>query len=306
MLMDAGAPVQFMFVLLSVLGGWVLFQMAGLLTAMLIWGMGWSELSGLLSGEVTALSVQVLKYIQGVTSFGMFGIAALYAAWAIDPKPAGYLRLTEKPGIRQLLLTSVLAFAVLPMSNLLGHLNTSLELPQALDGMMNAMQKQEARMDELMESFLNVRGTGALLVNLLIIAFIPSIVEELVFRGLIQRILIQWTRSVTSGILISALVFGVLHFQFLSLLPRVVLGIVLGYLFHFTRNLYLPVLMHFLNNAAAVIFYHFYYAGSRGEAMEEIGTPGHALYLGLLSIVLSFGVLMLIRRGEKGGWAEGC
>ena len=90
--------------------------------------------------------------------------------------------------------------------------------------------------------------------NILIIAIMAGIGEELMFRGVIQKILIGWTKDIHLGILYTAIIFSTIHFQFYGFVPRMILGMVLGYLYIWSKSLWVPVIAHAINNALTVTF----------------------------------------------------
>jgi hypothetical protein len=90
--------------------------------------------------------------------------------------------------------------------------------------------------------------------NLLIIAVLPALGEELLFRGYLQQKMCQWIRKPILAIIITAILFSAIHMQFLAFLPRFALGVVLGYLFYWSGSLWLPIIAHFLNNALVITF----------------------------------------------------
>lgn len=89
--------------------------------------------------------------------------------------------------------------------------------------------------------------------NLVIIAILPGIGEELIFRGIIQKQIGLMLRNPIVAIWISAIIFSAIHLQFEGFLPRMVLGIVLGYLYHWTGNLWVPMLAHAFNNGIQIV-----------------------------------------------------
>src|SRR5207344_1198984 len=100
------------------------------------------------------------------------------------------------------------------------------------------------------------KGTSvlSLAINLFIIAFLPALGEELFFRGMMQKLFSQLTKNNHLAIIITSIIFSAIHLQFYGFLPRMVLGIFLGYLLVWSGSLWLPILAHFVNNASAVLF----------------------------------------------------
>jgi len=93
------------------------------------------------------------------------------------------------------------------------------------------------------------------MVNMLMIAIIPAVGEEFLFRGIVQKIFYEWTRRPHLAIFISAILFSTVHMQFFGFIPRMLLGVLFGYFFYWSGNIWLSVLAHFLNNAIAIILH---------------------------------------------------
>jgi sodium transport system permease protein len=88
----------------------------------------------------------------------------------------------------------------------------------------------------------------------LIVALVPAVCEELLFRGALMQGLAR-SDSMPRAVLLSALVFGAFHLSFetaIRFLPTFFLGAVLGYVVWHTRSLFTGMLMHLVNNAAVV------------------------------------------------------
>jgi uncharacterized protein len=117
-------------------------------------------------------------------------------------------------------LVLVLSFAASPFINFIGGLNANMQFPDWLSGVENWMKNAEDKAAEITEAFLKVETVGGLAFNIFMIAFLPAIGEELLFRGVIQRIFTNWTRNYHWGIWISALLFSALHMQFYGFIPE--------------------------------------------------------------------------------------
>jgi membrane protease YdiL (CAAX protease family) len=115
------------------------------------------------------------------------------------------------------------------------------------------MRRKEEDAQQLTEVFLSTSSWPGLLVNLIMIGGLAAIGEELIFRGIFQKILYRFLKSGWLAIWISALVFSAIHLQFYGFLPRFILGLVYGYLFFWSGTILLPVLADFVNNAVPTI-----------------------------------------------------
>ena len=158
----------------------------------------------------------------------------------------------------------LLAIAIMLIANpfvaYLMQWNQILVLPDFLEAVQMWMEASEQKSMQITEAFLVMNSMGDLLINLFLIALIPAIGEELLFRGILQQLFAKWTGKIHLAIFISAFLFSAIHMQFFGFLPRFVLGLVLGYMFFWSKNLWLPILAHFTNNALAIIFTFHYVA----------------------------------------------
>jgi membrane protease YdiL (CAAX protease family) len=161
------------------------------------------------------------------------------------------------------------------------------------------MRQAEDQAARLTESFLKMDTPGQFFFNIFMIGLLPAVGEELVFRGVIQKIFTQWSRNVHVGIWTSAFIFSAMHMQFYGFLPRMVLGGMLGYMLAWSGSLWLPIAGHFVNNAGAVVFMYLFQHGVTEIDPDKVGTgsdyAGAAFSLGLTALLL----VALYRREEK-------
>ncbi|MEE4285067.1 MAG: CPBP family glutamic-type intramembrane protease, partial [Mariniphaga sp.] len=202
-------------------------------------------------------------------------------------------------------LVAILVFISLPLINFIGEWNMCMEFPEFLAGLERWMKNAEENAAELTEAFLNVETTGGLLFNLFMIAFLPAIGEELLFRGVIQRIFTNWTRNHHWGIWISAILFSALHIQFYGFVPRMLLGVLFGYLLVWSGSMWLPIVAHFFNNGFAVVAMYLVDKNVLNPAVEEIGATTGSRYAAILSLALVFLLMFLIKKENRGNELTG-
>ena len=130
------------------------------------------------------------------------------------------------------------------------------------------------------------------------ITILPAICEEFVFRGVLQPLLSKQLRNVHLGIWISAAIFSAIHFQFYGFLPRLLLGVILGYLVFWSGSLWTAVIAHFANNSIAFWMFRYY-----GAAETPEGSVQGQWYF-TLSITLLFGSLIywFYKTGKTAGY----
>jgi membrane protease YdiL (CAAX protease family) len=150
----------------------------------------------------------------------------------------------------------------------------------------------EAQTDEALKGLLQMNNPLELLGNLVIIALLPAIGEELVFRGVLQQQLLRRMKNPWVALLVSACVFSFIHFQFEGFLPRAMLGFILGWLYWKTQNFWVPVAAHFFNNGLQVFGQYLY--GQKVSTIDfeqDIEVPWFAA---LISAFMVFVVARLI------------
>ena len=133
-----------------------------------------------------------------------------------------------------------------------------------------------------------------LAVNLILIAIIPALAEELLFRGCVQQVMKEWFRNVHVAIWVTAFIFSFIHFEFYGFLPRLLLGAMLGYLFYWSGSLWVPIIAHTLNNGLQVLLSYLYDHGM--IAFNINSDEAVPVYLILVSIVMGAGLLYAFKR----------
>ena len=245
-------------------------------------------------------TMKVLKYFQVVQSFGLFIVPPIILGWLYYGKFSEYLYLDKSFKYASVLLVFVMIFFAAPFVNFVGELNANMAFPEWLSGVEQWMKNAEENAEMLTKAFLKVETTGGLLFNIFMIALLPAIGEELLFRGVIQRIFTNWTRSNNWGIWISAILFSALHMQFYGFIPRMLLGVLFGYLLVWSGSMWLPVIAHFLNNAIAVIGYFLIDNKLIKPELEDIGSASGSYYMAAISLGLIVLFMLMIKRQNEG------
>ncbi len=297
---DASPSVKLIFAAIVVIFSWFIFQLIAIFSGVVIFSVGFNNALELTHVSQDPESIAFFKYVQAVTSTGLFIFSSFVIAAFLENRICSFLLLDKIPGSLFFILAGLLIIIILPFTNLLTDINESMQLPEILAPVQDFFSEKEMQMEKIMQSSLNVRGVIALIVNLLVIAVIPAIGEELLFRGVFQRLFIALTRNLHLGIFITAFLFSALHLQFLSFLPRFVLGMLFGYMVYWSRSLWPAILAHFLNNSLAVIYYHLLYSGKTQLDLENLGSPGHGLYFGLLSLAITAAIFFSLFRMKEG------
>ncbi|MFM8917422.1 MAG: lysostaphin resistance A-like protein [Bacteroidota bacterium] len=246
--------------------------------------------------------VEALKLLVLIgTGLGSFLIPTLVAAVLLFEDPWTELGMRgSNSSATSFVFGAVAVLMSLPLINLLVLLNEQMQLPAFLEPVEKWMMDSEGQLKILTDAMLNMSSWLDLAVNLFIIAVIPAVAEELLFRGLLQKLFLDLTRSKHLAIWISAILFSAIHMQFYGFIPRMLLGAMFGYLFVWTGNIWIPILAHFLNNGFAVLAAYMFPNGKENLFDENtIGQSANDWWLLLLSVLMVSYCLYRLYQGRK-------
>lgn len=249
--------------LLLIFSGAFLFTIIGFALGAAIYGL--EPMIEMSSGSTE--NIEILKLIQIITSIGMFVLPALWFAKMESNNWSAFLKLNNFSWILAG-LTLLIMFGLAQFLEYVNDLNKSMALPSFLKDLEAWMLLKEQQMEQLTKQLLIMSSINSFLVNMLMLAIIPAVGEELTFRGCLQKILGRWTGNYHVAIWITAIIFSSIHFQFYGFMPRMLLGALFGYLFVWSGSLWIPILGHFLNNAGAVITAYIYQ--QNGKSVDEM------------------------------------
>lgn len=263
------------------------------LFAIFIDGSVFNNYQTLMSDFSNPTTIAFLKTTQIFQSVGLFIIPPILLALLFSPNIFKYLGFSKSINYTALLLSGAVIIIALPLINFTAEINQLLVLPESLSWLEVMMRNSELNAEKITKIFLDINSFGALLINILMMAIIPAIGEELTFRGLIQMSLAK-KMNIHIAIFISAFIFSFIHFQFFGFLPRFLMGLFFGYIFYWSGNLWFTIFAHFVNNGSAVILAYIY--GVEGIATDTStfsSSDNSTTYL-LSSIILSSGLIYSI------------
>ncbi len=209
------------------------------------------DMDALSSGDMSQVTnMNGMKVIQLISSFMIFAFPAVM--FAMIKSNNINLELNHSVNLKPIILSGLIILSSYPLIAILVKLNHSIPFPESLAWLETWVKNSEAQTAELMTKFLEMNSIGDLLLNLLVIAVGAAITEELLFRGVIQQVFQRWFSNPHIAIILTGAIFSAIHFQFYGFFARWALGIVLGYLFYWSKNLWYPIIAHFLNNGVQV------------------------------------------------------
>ncbi len=242
------------------------------------------------------VNLPFIKFIQAFQSIGIFIVPPFVAGYLYSENTYSYLKLNNATSFVLLIISGILIFTILPIINFTADINSLLSLPDFLSGLETFIKESERNAENITKLFLSVNTISGLFINLIIVAVIPAIGEELLFRGVIQKLFIEWFKNIHIGIIVTGLLFSAIHFQFYGFIPRALLGILFGYLFVWSKNIIIPIFAHFVNNATGVIVYYYLQNSELLKKTETFGTEPSQYPLLFGTLLLSIFLIYIFKK----------
>jgi len=277
---------QFLLLALLVVLGFFMFFFIGIISSLVFSPLSFSDLLGGLDFNDPEM-VPVMKNLQIWQSLGIFVAPSLIIAWLAARSPWQFLGLDRKMILQPFLMVIVIMIVSIPAINQLIIWNEQMKLPGFLSGIEQWMSDKEELAAGLTEVFLVTGSFWGLMVNILMVAVIPAFGEELFFRGILQKLMGRWFKNMHLAVILASVLFSAMHFQFYGFLPRFLLGLIFGYLFAWSGNLWYPILAHLVNNIIPVLAYYFLGAEAVEKPFEQMGEGSLSLVWFAAGLILT-------------------
>lgn len=271
---------------------------AGLLIGKLIFSVDLDTLAEYLANPESPEAIVFMKFYQFINQLGLFIVPVIFFSFLVSLNVTEYLHLNKVPRLLSILISGLIVYTVLPFNHFILEINQTLNLPETFAGVEKWMIRYEEQAKMITESILKTSSSKILIVNLIIVALLPAIGEEWLFRGVLLKLFKQITGNYHWAIFITAFLFAALHLQFLSFLPRFMLGILLGYMFVLTRNLWIPIVAHFVNNASSVIIFYLHHNGQINVSLDEFGSSVNTIYI-IGSLLITVWLMFILFGRER-------
>ena len=280
--------LQLLLLLIYAIVGAILFTIISLLVVLTVYGLGIIKDFSLITGGDPRFT-DTLKIIQIGTSIGMFIVPPLALAYTNRKKPSNFYSF-GKPKTILLILVLIIMIASMPFMEWIAVANQKMVLPSGLKWLEDWMKESEQSAMKMTIQLLTVRNNWDFIVNLIMIAVLPAIGEELMFRGGVQRSLTKSFDNPHAAIWVSAIIFSAIHMQFYGFVPRLLLGAGFGYLYYFSGSIWYAMLGHFINNAYAVCvaFYMQKHNMPLDKAEDPIGFPWYGYLISAIITIALF------------------
>jgi len=224
--------------------------------------------------------VNITQFANALASIIAFGLPSIGVALLNKDKLGRVLGFSPIQSMRQVGLVILIAVIGLFLSGSLGDLTTKIPVPVSFKNWATQLEDQYKK---ALYAMTQMKSLFDLLFALIAVAVIPAIFEELYFRATLQKILSQWMGKPYLAIVLTAVLFSAFHFSYFGFLSRMSLGIIIGLVYHITKTIWLPILMHFINNAIGVST--LYFLRNQPAKMESIIEGNLSYYWAIIAIL---------------------
>lgn len=195
-------------------------------------------------------NINYARLMQVLGTFCMLFVPAMLYLWVCHGRNMFWLGFNHHLNFRQILLGFLLLFFTNLIAAPLADLSKII-LSYFPDW--NALaQNMENAYTEQITALSNLKSWGEFIMAIFIMAFFPALFEEVFFRGSVQNLLVRWWKKPLFAILITSLLFSLIHSSLYLFLSRALLGFVLGLMYYYSKNIWINITGHFLNNVMAV------------------------------------------------------
>jgi membrane protease YdiL (CAAX protease family) len=284
--------------LLCIVIGFVVLSIGLILMALLSEG-NVEQLLTQINQMETQKDILQMKFVQMFTQLGFFVLPSLVFAFLIHKNIFAFYHLNIGPSLKISLLAVLMIVVANPFIEWLIYKNNQIHLPEALSQLEMWMRNAEEAAAVATNKFLQMDGVDDYLLNIFMIGVSAALGEELLFRGAVQPLAIKLFKNHHVGIWIAAALFSTIHLQFYGFFARMFLGVILGYSYYYSKNLWVPIIAHFFNNTIAVSYVYYskepLYNTSQGIAQVEEVNVFYAL-IGFSLVLLG---LIIMRYNHK-------
>ncbi|MGL4780739.1 MAG: lysostaphin resistance A-like protein [Bacteroidales bacterium] len=241
----------------------------------------------------------LLRIIQFLTLSGLFIFPAFFGADLFSSDWKAYLYLDKGVRMDQLLYTILLVISLQPFLSWMIYINSQIILPEFLSGLEELLRSMEKSAEDNIMMILKTDSIAVCLINILLISVLTAIGEEAFFRGVLQRIMLDQTKRVWVGILLIAIIFSAIHFQFYGFFARMLLGALFGYLVFASKALLLPIIAHAVNNLIAILQIYFDHIFQTNK-LSDLPPRGIVVILSVFGSAFFLRLLIRSFRRERG------
>lgn len=244
-------------------------------------------------------SANVGRVVQLVQTLFAFFIPTWIVAGMLNRKPFRLIGFNDYFSVKQVGLVILIMLASMPLVGALAELNQVIPLPKAWE---LKFRQWEENFSDSVKALSKITGPGDYILSLFIMAIVPAVFEEVLFRGGLQNLLTRATRKPILAIVITSILFSAIHVSYYGFIPRVALGIVLGLLYFYSESIWLPIIAHAFNNGFIVT--QIYILTMKGKPIESSMNETLPMWYGLIAIAVLVFLFRIFRKTAATDLAE--
>lgn len=231
--------------------------------------------------------INVVKLIGICTHLFQYTIPVIiFTLLLYKDKPLQSLLLDKAPLINDIVFSLLLVISIYPFISFVYYWNTIL-IPEA------AVSKDTL---DLQSFLMDMKSPLDFILNIILLGFVAGIGEELLFRGVLQKLFTKISKNVHFGALSTGFLFSLMHFQLEGFFPRFFLGVLFCYLLVFSVNLWITVIIHIVFNSSQVAFsYVFPRNVDKVNEIQQVSP-----FLAFSSLLVFIGILLIfVKQSSK-------
>jgi uncharacterized protein len=272
------------------------FAIAGLTLAALTGAAVWTKMTGLgtaelINGVGNPAYSNIYKVVQVINETIGYFMPAVLTALMLNRKPMRLLGFTGPINAKQWGLVVLIVGVSLLVGSALSYFNHIIPIPA--DWKLKFDEKEAGYMRQV-KGILGLKNFGDYLIALVVMAFVPAVCEETLFRGGLQNFLARSTNRPWIAIIFVSLLFSAAHDSFYGFLFRFFLGAVLGFIYQYSGRLWLAIFAHFINNALTVTVYYLYI--QQGKTPEDAMTSTTGSWWTILALPIVISLFAVFRK----------
>lgn len=282
------------FLFAFVIVGLLVFNFVGFVFAFIAVGFDFNELLRIMENPLSGSETRVpLLIVQGITGIGTFVLVPLIYKKYVDRTENIQINYKRNEKSENYLIVILFTFMIMPLTAQFMEWNLDLQFPEFLSEFEKSLRETHDFVEESTQHLVSLEGPFQLILGIIVIALVPAIGEEFLFRGFFQKYLIRGFNNVHLGIFATAFLFGLFHLQIFIILPRILLGLIYGYFYQYSRNIMIPMAAHFTNNAFMVTMLYLYNQGHIEFNIEDESQMSPILVIA--SLIISASLFFYLR-----------
>jgi uncharacterized protein len=250
---------------------------------------------GLMKIIMNPANANAVRLMQFISTLFFFFIPAFFYAKICHKKALQHLGFIKMPSIQQLIIVFGIMFFALFIVGALAELWRQIPFSKGWQLKFKAAEELYAKQMQVMARMNNVWDY---IISLSIVALLPAVFEEVIFRGALQNLLSRWLKAPIWAIVITAIIFSAIHGSYDGFVPRFVLGFVLGWLFYRTGNIWVSIVAHFINNGIGITILYYYSQPGKPTDLNKIDDR-FPIWLGVVGVAAVIGLLYAFDKVSK-------